>query len=247
MRESHGMHKTPEYSSWSAMKSRCNNPKARYFNLYGGRGIKVCQEWQMSFSAFFQHMGPRPSLAHSLDRWPDNNGDYKPGNCRWATPAEQAVNKRNTRLIRLRSEAKVLTHWARSAGLSPNGLRHRLSVGVELADAIQVPLRTGRKATILVKVGDKEQTINEWASELGLKPNTFRKRLRRQGWTPELAVEAQNPASGAAHGGKVYEFEGRSMTVTRWAQELGISRTLLSNRLLAGWTMERAVKTPRLR
>lgn len=85
--------KTPEYKIWCSMKDRCLNPKNDHFHGYGGRGIGVCQTWQNDYSAFFAHVGPRPSPRHSLDRI-DNDKGYEPGNVRWATASEQAKNKR---------------------------------------------------------------------------------------------------------------------------------------------------------
>lgn len=87
---------SPEYYSWTAMKSRCLNPNAAKFDIYGGRGISVCDRWANSFEAFLADMGRRPSPKHTLDRI-DGDGNYEPGNCRWATPSEQNKNRNMSR------------------------------------------------------------------------------------------------------------------------------------------------------
>ena len=86
----------PEYRTWYGMIQRCTNPKVNNYKNYGGRGIKVCDEWRNSFQAFYDYIGPRPEPKHlySIDRI-NNDGDYEPGNVRWATAKEQANNKRN--------------------------------------------------------------------------------------------------------------------------------------------------------
>jgi hypothetical protein len=76
------------------MKQRCCNPKNGSYYKYGGRGITVCNEWMASFEAFLEDVGKRPSMAHTLDRFPNNDGNYEPGNVRWATIEQQANNKR---------------------------------------------------------------------------------------------------------------------------------------------------------
>ncbi len=83
----------PEYSAWVSMKNRCLNPRAHNYRRYGGRGITICREWIDNFAAFFAYVGPRPSAQHSIDRFPDNNGNYEPGNVRWATAKEQTNNR----------------------------------------------------------------------------------------------------------------------------------------------------------
>jgi len=93
--KTHGLKKTHpiEYSAWKRMRSRCNNPNSKDYYLYGGRGISVCSRWDW-FPNFLEDMGLRPSKIHSLDRYPNNCGNYEPGNCRWATPIQQSRNRR---------------------------------------------------------------------------------------------------------------------------------------------------------
>lgn len=82
---------TPTYRTWLSMIQRCTNPNATGFEHYGGRGISVCKRW-LKFEQFVADVGIRPSLLHSLDRFPDPDGDYRPGNCRWATRKQQRQN-----------------------------------------------------------------------------------------------------------------------------------------------------------
>lgn len=85
---------TPEYMAWVNMLTRCRNPNATGFKNWGGRGITVCIEWRADYPAFLAHVGRRTSPAHSLDRFPNPDGNYEPGNVRWATGREQEANKK---------------------------------------------------------------------------------------------------------------------------------------------------------
>jgi hypothetical protein len=139
--EQHSFRDTPEYAAWSNMKYRCNNPRAKQYPDYGGRGIRVCDSWQRSFLAFLADMGPRPSPKHSLDRYPDNDRDYEPGNCRWATASQQNSNRRGNVVIEQDGERLLLKHAAERVGLANATVRRRIRCGMSVSDALSTPLR----------------------------------------------------------------------------------------------------------
>lgn len=122
-----------EYRSWRMMLNRCLNPNATGFNNYGGRGITVCERWR-KFENFLADMGPRPA-GKSIDRYPDNDGNYEPGNCRWATRQEQNLNTRTTKNA-ARYGGFTIRELAQRCGKSIATLRHRLKSGMSIDEAI---------------------------------------------------------------------------------------------------------------
>lgn len=139
-RLTHGGSGTPEHRAWKEMRSRCSNPRRQFFGRYGGRGITVCDRWTDSFEAFVADMGPRPSPAHSLDRI-DVNGNYEPGNCRWATALEQVYNRSVTVAVDAFGMTGTLLEWSALCGLRPAMLRDRLNRGWDAERAIAQPPR----------------------------------------------------------------------------------------------------------
>lgn len=135
----HGMSGTREHGIWKGMLARCsgNDP------LYGGRGINVCERW-MKFENFIADMGPRPSSRHSVDRFPDGNGNYEPKNCRWATPKEQSENRSSVLRISIGVETLSAAEWARRVGLKPATLRRRLRAGWGPHAAVMEPCGSRR-------------------------------------------------------------------------------------------------------
>jgi hypothetical protein len=117
---------TATYRVWRHMHTRCENPKCDDFKDYGGRGISVCERWQ-KFEHFYADMGRKPD-NHSIDRI-DTNGNYEPGNCRWASLTEQANNKRSNVLIEHAGKALTLPAWARELGLNYCSLYTRYQRG----------------------------------------------------------------------------------------------------------------------
>lgn len=133
----HGMTKTTTYRSWSNMIARCTNPTDSEWQRYGGRGIIVDVRW-LNFENFLEDMGQRPE-GSSLDRL-DPNGDYCLQNCRWATPTEQANNRRNSRLITFGGVTKTLAQWAAQLGINPTTLSYRIQAGWPIEQAFTHPV-----------------------------------------------------------------------------------------------------------
>lgn len=144
VRKRHGMNKSPEHRAWVHMKQRCTNPKKREYKHYGGRGIKVCDEWMHSFLAFFEHIGLRPSEKHSLDRI-DVNGDYEPGNVRWATHQQQIENTTVVKLVTLDGRSQSISAWEREYGLHRGTVSRRVTSGWSIEMAIRTPPVKGQK------------------------------------------------------------------------------------------------------
>lgn len=132
--EWHGMSNTPEYRSYQAMLQRCYYAKHNRYHSHGGRGIKVCPQWRYSFEQFYADMGPRPK-GTSLER-EDNDGDYSPDNCRWATPVEQAANTRSAKLVTINGITDTQAGWARRVGITPPTLTKRLKRGWSIEKAL---------------------------------------------------------------------------------------------------------------
>lgn len=120
----HGMSQTRIYNTWKNMIQRTTDPKAMSYQHYGGRGIKVCERWQ-SLDGFLADMGPTYADDLTIERI-DVDGDYEPGNCRWATVAEQARNKRNTRLLEYRGRSLVIADWAKVLNVNAKTLTSRI-------------------------------------------------------------------------------------------------------------------------
>ena len=122
-----GNKETPEYRIWGGMKKRCSNPKAQRYENYGGRGIRVCDRWH-SFLNFFEDMGARPSTKHSLER-NDNNGNYEPNNCRWATVKEQANNTTRNIILDIDGVKMTLVEASSHFGISYSSVYRKVQSG----------------------------------------------------------------------------------------------------------------------
>lgn len=177
--------KTPEYRAWSAMKSRCSNANVKCSAHYLGRGVTVCADWEQSFDSFLSHVGYRPSDKHSLDRI-DNNGNYEPGNVRWATQREQLLNRRGTRTLEINGEQVALSECARAAGLRYGTLMERVKAG-RVGPELVLPT-SALKFKKYTTFNGQQITIADLARKLGFSPNVLNMRISHRGMTAEQAI-----------------------------------------------------------
>lgn len=136
---------TPTWNSWHCMHNRCTQPSHENYHRYGGRGIKVCERWS-NFENFLADMGERPA-GKTLDRFPNKDGHYEPGNCRWATPKEQKANSvwrggAPGTLIEFRGERRTSYGWSQRLGINAGTIRTRLKAGWPVERALCASVRS---------------------------------------------------------------------------------------------------------
>lgn len=140
----HGYRHTRLYEIWLGMKKRCNNKNCKAFNNYGGRGIKVCKEWEYDFKKFYDWSmtnGYEDKL--SIDRI-DNNGNYSPNNCRWSNRVVQANNKRNNIKITFNNKTLTTAMWSRETNLNQSTITNRIKRGWDIEKALTTPTRVNK-------------------------------------------------------------------------------------------------------
>lgn len=143
-RKTHGESKTPEYNAWVSMKKRCYNDTSENYINYGGRGIEVCERWKDSYENFIEDMGHRPTNSHSLER-KENNSNYGPDNCVWATPIDQANNRRSNTYFEYNGEKLTIAQLSRKTGISYDTLLNRLENRSTVEEAINFIPHSGKK------------------------------------------------------------------------------------------------------
>lgn len=182
--KTHGMTGTPTYASWASMIRRCAHPEDNAYGTYDG--VTVCPQWR-DFENFLADMGVRPN-GMSLDRFPDREGDYCPENCRWATPREQALNRKTTRVLEWEGVTYSLKDLAKHVGLERLTLHARLRSGWPLDKALTTP-DDGSSRKKRYEVSGVSLTLDEISKIYGISKFTLRTRLA-SGKTMDEAVVA---------------------------------------------------------
>lgn len=140
----HGMSDSPTYRCWGSMIARCYIPSETSYYRYGAVGITVCDRWRNSFEAFLEDVGCRPSLNHSIDRYPNKAGNYEPGNCRWATRTQQCRNRQSNTLLTHDGKTLSIVEWSELTGLPQTTIQKRIGHGWPVARTLTQPKRRYR-------------------------------------------------------------------------------------------------------
>jgi len=167
------------------MKTRCNNQNAQNFSVYGGKGIRVCDEWLNDYDAFCRWAlsnGYNDSL--SIDRI-DNNGNYSPENCRWANRITQQRNTSRNKLININGTIKTASEWCECYGINLHTFYGRLREGWNEIDALS--LKSKGKRNLDFEYHGVTKSIPQWAKEYGMRPTTLKYRLLA-GWDIDKAL-----------------------------------------------------------
>jgi len=186
---------------WANMLDRCDNPKCESYHRYGGRGIKVCDEWY----DFFQYLKDLPDdyfQKAELDRI-NNNSGYCPSNVRWSTKKVNCNNRSSSRYIEFKGKKKSITEWAEEIGINPSSLAERLD-NWSLKDALTLPKGTRlhnrwdghtkpnppkQRELRLYMFDGKQHTMKQLSKISGIPPKLLRKRINERGWKIERALE----------------------------------------------------------
>jgi hypothetical protein len=134
---------SPTYRTWRSMRKRCLDKAHLHYDRYGGAGVTICERWD-SFENFLADMGERPE-GKTLDRYPVKDGNYEPGNCRWATKREQALNRKSTVWIEIDGQRKCIKEWAAIYGINKQVVGTRLRLGWEPVRALTQPTKEYRE------------------------------------------------------------------------------------------------------
>ena len=226
-----------EYLVWTGIIDRCCRESSRAFKNYGGRGIRVCDEWRASYVAFLRDMGRKPTPGHTIDRI-NNDGNYEPGNCRWATRKEQMQNTRINVFLEHEGRRQTVAQWAEELGINYHTLYNRVQLGWTTERAL-TPDAAPTIHRVLYEHNGERLWIGDWSNRTGLPFWTIKGRLR-QGWTMDAALTTPHISTRT-----LTMFRGEVLSIHQIAERTGAEYALLRSRIQNGWEVERALSEPR--
>lgn len=221
------------YWIWHNMKARCLKEGSTNYEHYGGRGIKVCEEWKsfVPFRDWAHSSGYDDSLT--IERI-DVNGNYEPSNCRWATMKEQANNKRTSHYFTYHGETKTIKQWSEEKKINRETLRHRILAGWSEDEVFEKE----PKGPTYITYQEETRTASEWSKILGIRKKLILERLRK-GMPIEKVLAPTKFCEP-----KYLTCDGITRSLSEWQISTGINKTTICARLKSGWSVEETLKTP---
>lgn len=211
------------------MKSRCYNKKSINYKYYGGRGIRICDEWLESFDNFYQWAIVNGySNELTIDRI-DSNKDYAPDNCRWSTKKEQSYNRSMSVKLTLKGRTMYMTEWAEELGIDKKTLSWRYRNGWSDEEILS------NKKDIILTYNGESKNLLEWSKKTGIKKSTLWDRYNR-GW------EVKDILTKNSRDREIkLTYNNEQKTISEWAQILNVPKSRLNNRYSRGWTDEEII------
>ena len=216
-------------SIYYGMKQRCYNEKSINYKYYGGRGIRICDEWLESFDNFCQWAivnGYNNELT--IDRI-DSNKDYSPDNCKWSTKKEQAYNRSMSVELTLNGRTMYMTEWAEELGIDKKTLSWRYRNGWSDEEILS------NKKDIILTYNGESKNLLEWSKKTGIKKSTLWDRYNR-GWEVK-DILTKNTRDREIR----LTYNNEQKTISEWAQILNVPKSRLNNRYSRGWTDEEII------
>lgn len=246
IKQSHINHRKSQsnlYRRWRGIKSRCYNPNNSAYKYYGGRGIKMCEEWKNDFMAFCiwaYNNGYDESKGRncSIDRI-DVNGNYTPDNCRFADTITQANNTRRTRRFPLYGEMLTRREASEKYGVDFHLLVTRMARGLTLQEAVEYTDFDNNVIKHFATINGETKTISEWCKIYDLKYTNVLARINRNNLTPEEALFFTDTRTK-----KYITINGVTKKITDWGKEYNISYQTVKRRLNMGWSDIDAITKP---
>lgn len=229
-RSSSTPHKKVLRSRYDEMKQRCYNSNSSVYKHYGGRGIKVCDEWVNSFENFYKwsiNNGFDPELT--IDRI-NVNGNYEPSNCRWVSWEVQARNRTNNLIIEYEGKEYMVYQLSEMTGISEGTLYHRIKKGWTIPEILENPVNF---YYIYLEHNGVTKTLSEWERECDIGASTLKKRME-SGWSSyDILNEPINPCFTAS---KTMIYNGEEKTIKEWARIVNVDYETLWKRFYDGWS-----------
>lgn len=234
----HGLRNTRIYDEYQKMKQRCYNPNNTNYKYYGGKGIKVCDEWLDSEEGLVKFYfwaithGYRDNLT--IDRI-NSNGDYTPENCRWTNHTIQANNKGNNVYLTLNGVSHTAATWSEITGISVYNIYNRKK-NLKWNDEKTLTTPENKYIKILNHSDGRSMTVTEWAIESGYNRDLIYDRVFRQGWSVDRAVS--EPIKNSPIN---ITYNGNTFSCNKWEKILGYGRGTISHRISDGMEPEKAI------